>query len=100
MTRFCDALRQNEVVVTADLPLRADILGAAALDITSLLIMRGEKLTQDDGTQSDGVFDTGETRLLSRCQVPADTALPERKSAAQVRWQARRVANHASGGPT
>lgn len=44
--------------------LRADLLGAAALDITSLLIMRGEKLTQDDDMQSDGVFDTAESRLL------------------------------------
>lgn len=45
--------------------LRADLLGAAALDITSLLIMRGEKLAQDDSTHSDGVFDTAESRLLN-----------------------------------
>ena len=129
LTRFCDALRQKEFVVTADLPLhplttvadihtwteavaplvdgiqvvddrnatghmsslvaaakvlergvdpivhmtgrdrntvalRADMLGAAALDITSLLIMRGEKLAQDEGTQSDDIFDTAESRLL------------------------------------
>jgi methylenetetrahydrofolate reductase (NADPH) len=52
--------------------LRADLLGAAAMDITSLLIMRGEKLTQDDSTQSGGVFDTAESRLLSMARKIGD----------------------------
>jgi methylenetetrahydrofolate reductase (NADPH) len=43
--------------------LQAEMLGAAALGITSLVLQRGEKLTRKGGLRGKGVFDTKETRL-------------------------------------
>lgn len=45
--------------------LQADLLGAAALGITSLVVSRGEKLPRKDFIRGKGVFDTAETRLMA-----------------------------------
>lgn len=44
--------------------LQAELLGAAALGITSLVVSRGEKLSKQDFIRGKGVFDTSETRLI------------------------------------
>ena len=44
--------------------LQADLLGAAALGITSLVITRGEKLSRKGFLRGKGVFDTQESRLM------------------------------------
>lgn len=43
--------------------LQAELVGAAVLGVTSLIIQRGEKLPTKDGLRGKGVFDTRETRL-------------------------------------
>lgn len=43
--------------------LQAELLGAAVLGVTSLVIQRGEKLPTQGGLRGKGVFDTHETRL-------------------------------------
>lgn len=44
--------------------LQAEILGAAALGLTSVVISRGEKLSKKDFLRGKGVFDTDENRLI------------------------------------
>lgn len=44
--------------------LQADILGAAALGISSLILVRGEKLTETTALRAKGVFEIGGTRLI------------------------------------
>lgn len=44
--------------------LQADLLGAAALGVTSLVISRGEKLSRKDFLRGKGVFDTNEARFI------------------------------------
>lgn len=44
--------------------LQADLLGAAALGVTSLVITRGEKLSRKGFLRGKGVFDTQEARLM------------------------------------
>jgi len=44
--------------------LQAELLGAAALGVTSVVVRRGEKLSKKDFLRGKGVFDTGETRLI------------------------------------
>jgi len=44
--------------------LQAELLGAAALGVTSLVITRGAKLSRKDYLRGKGVFDTHETRLM------------------------------------
>lgn len=44
--------------------LQADLLGAAALGVTSLVITRGEKLSRKGFLRGKGVFDTQESRLM------------------------------------
>ena len=43
--------------------LQAELVGAAVLGVTSLVIQRGEKLPTKGGLKGKGVFDTHETRL-------------------------------------
>ncbi len=43
--------------------LQAELVGAAVLGVTSLVIQRGEKLPTKGGLRGKGVFDTRETRL-------------------------------------
>lgn len=43
--------------------LQADLLGAAALGVTSVVVRRGEKLSKKDFLRGKGVFDTKEPRL-------------------------------------
>tara|TARA_R110002096_G_C14656384_1_gene727000 strand:+ start:280 stop:1155 length:876 start_codon:yes stop_codon:yes gene_type:complete len=43
--------------------LQADLVGAAALGVTSLILQRGEKLSKKGALRGKGVFDTSETRL-------------------------------------
>lgn len=43
--------------------LQADLVGAAALGVTSLFLQRGEKLSKKAALRGKGVFDTSETRL-------------------------------------
>lgn len=43
--------------------LQAELVGAAVLGVTSLVIQRGEKLPTKGGLRGKGVFDTHETRL-------------------------------------
>jgi len=45
--------------------LQAELLGAAALGVTSVVIRRGEKLLKKDFIRGKGVFDTSETRLTA-----------------------------------
>lgn len=44
--------------------LQADILGAAALGVTSLVLARGEKLKNSDGVRVKGVFEMGAKSLI------------------------------------
>ncbi len=43
--------------------LQAELIGAAVLGVTSLVIQRGEKMPAQGGLRGKGVFDTHETRL-------------------------------------
>lgn len=44
--------------------LQAELLGAAALGVTSLVISRGEKLSKKEFLRGKGVFDTNEARFI------------------------------------
>lgn len=44
--------------------LQAELLGAAALGVTSLVISRGEKLSKKEFLRGKGVFDTSESRFI------------------------------------
>lgn len=44
--------------------LQAELLGAAALGITSVVVRQGEKLSKKDFLRGKGVFDTKEARLI------------------------------------
>lgn len=45
--------------------LRADILGAAAIGVTSMVLARGDKLVDKQATRAKGVFDTSGTQLVA-----------------------------------
>lgn len=45
--------------------LHSDLLGAAALGVTSLLLMRGQKFPDDFPSKAPGVFDWGARRLIA-----------------------------------
>jgi methylenetetrahydrofolate reductase (NADPH) len=56
--------------------LQADLLGAAALGVTSLVISRGEKLSRKEFLRGKGVFDTNETRFIGMARrINEETAL-------------------------
>ncbi len=44
--------------------LQAEILGAATLGVTSMVLSRGEKLSRKEYLRGKGVFDTSETRFI------------------------------------
>ncbi len=48
--------------------LQAELLGSAALGVTSVVVRRGEKLSKKDFLRGKGVFDTKETRLTEMAQ--------------------------------
>ena len=60
----CDAIVHMTGRDRNRMALQADLLGAAALGITSLVITRGEKLPRKDYLRGKGVFDTHESRLM------------------------------------
>lgn len=45
--------------------LRADILGAAALGVTSMVLARGDKIVDKEVVRANGVFDTNGTQLIA-----------------------------------
>lgn len=45
--------------------LRADILGATAMGVTSMLLARGEKFADKQSVRAKGVFDTNATQLIA-----------------------------------
>jgi methylenetetrahydrofolate reductase (NADPH) len=49
--------------------LQSDIMGAAALGVTSLILSRGEKLSAAHKQRTKGVFDIGAQRLLATAQA-------------------------------
>ncbi|MEX2125072.1 MAG: methylenetetrahydrofolate reductase [Woeseia sp.] len=49
--------------------LQSDLMGAAALGVTSLILSRGEKLPADHKQRIKGVFDIGAQRLLATAQA-------------------------------
>lgn len=56
--------------------LHSDLLGAAELGITSLLLMRGQKFPVDYPTKAKAVFDWGGNRLIEdACALQSDTAI-------------------------
>jgi methylenetetrahydrofolate reductase (NADPH) len=56
--------------------LQAELLGAAALGVTSLVISRGEKLSRKEFLRGKGVFDTNETRFIGMARrISEETAL-------------------------
>lgn len=61
----CDAVLHMTSRDRNRVALQADMLGAAALGITSLVITRGEKLPREDFLRGKGVFDTQESRLMA-----------------------------------
>ncbi len=63
MQNDCDAVLHLTGRDRNRVALQAEMLGAAALGITSLVLQRGEKLTRKGGLRGKGVFDTKETRL-------------------------------------
>lgn len=89
--------------------LQAELRGAAALGVTSLLIYRGEKLPREGFIRGKGVFDTNEQRLL---RIAADIgAAPDvvpppgfflgtcvTAFAPGVDWQAERISQTVDSG--
>ena len=61
----CDAVLHMTSRDRNRVALQADMLGAAALGVTSLVITRGEKLSRKDFVRGKGVFDTQESRLMA-----------------------------------
>lgn len=56
--------------------LQAELLGAAALGVTSLVIARGEKLSRNEFLRGKGVFDTSEARFVGMAKrIGDDTEL-------------------------
>ena len=56
--------------------LQADLLGAAALGVTSIVISRGEKLSKKEFLRGKGVFDTNEARFIGMAKrISEDTDL-------------------------
>jgi methylenetetrahydrofolate reductase (NADPH) len=49
--------------------LQSDLMGAAALGVTSLILSRGEKLSAAHKQRTKGVFDIGAQRLLATAQA-------------------------------
>ena len=60
----CDAIVHMTGRDRNRVALQADLLGAAALGVTSLVITRGAKLSRKEHLRGKGVFDTHETRLM------------------------------------
>ena len=57
--------------------LHSDLLGAAALGVTSLLIMRGQKYPKDLSPKVKGVFDWGVNRLIADARaMRSDPGIP------------------------
>src|SRR3990170_967117 len=54
--------------------LQSDLMGAAALGVTSLIVSRGEKLPAARKQHIKGVFDIGAQRLLATAQAIAANA--------------------------
>lgn len=54
--------------------LQAELLGAAALGVTSLVIARGEKLSRNEFLRGKGVFDTSEARFAAMATRIGDDA--------------------------
>lgn len=52
--------------------LRSELLGAAALGVTSLLLQRGDKLPQDRQPQVTQIFDTGAKKFLAAAKQLSD----------------------------
>lgn len=55
--------------------LKSDLLGAAALGVTSMILKRGEPLPDDVQPKSKQVFDTGAKRLLAAARQLSDFQL-------------------------
>jgi len=51
--------------------LRADILGAAAMGVTSMVLARGEKFVDKQSVRAKGVFDTTATQLIAMASQSA-----------------------------
>ena len=61
--------------------LRSDLLGAAALGVTSLLLMRGKKFPRDFPAKAEPVYDWGARRLIAAAkalQTDPDSPNPPR----------------------
>lgn len=54
--------------------LQAELLGAAALGVTSLVISRGEKLSKKEYLRGKGVFDTNEARFMGMARRISEEA--------------------------
>lgn len=89
--------------------LQAELVGAAVLGVTSLVIQRGEKLPTESGLRGKGVFDTRETRLTAMARrVGEESGLisaPGFLIGAYVTafspsddWQAKRIAETVDAG--
>ncbi len=65
LRKGCDAVLHMTSRDRNRVALQADMLGAAALGVTSLVITRGEKLSRKDFVRGKGVFDTQESRLMA-----------------------------------
>lgn len=73
--------------------LQADLLGASALGITSLILARGDKIAEDSSVRAKGVFDTRLAKLIAlasaapSCQVGAFVTVFDPASD----WEAARI---------
>ncbi len=105
----CDAVVHMSCRDRNRLALQADLLGAAALGVTSLVLARGEKLPRSDYVRGKGVFDTHETRLMEMAVAigenpdlvaPPGFLIGTRVSAFNPPedWQARRISESISAG--
>lgn len=82
--------------------LQAELLGAAALGLTSLVISRGEKLSKKEFLRGKGVFDTNEARFMGMARrIGEETGLVSAPGfllgtyitvfAPAENWQAKRI---------
>lgn len=51
---------------------QADVLGAAALGVTSLMLLRGEKLEKDSGLRAKGVFELNANSLMKIAKLVSE----------------------------
>ena len=68
----CDAVLHLTCRDRNRLALHGDLLGAAALGVTSVVLERGEKLQKDDYIRGKGVFDTRTDRLIAMAAAIGD----------------------------